>query len=102
MKPKIVVIGSANMDLIVRTAHFPRAGETVLGGNYIQSRGGKGANQAVAAARLGADVTFVARLGKDQIGQAGGSRRKERSIVCHAFVSTGEGPTSGCGGNSSK
>jgi ribokinase len=69
MKPNIVVIGSTNMDMIVRTNHIPQKGETVLGGSFIQSRGGKGANQAVAAARLGADVTFVTCLGKDQFGQ---------------------------------
>jgi ribokinase len=69
MKPKIVVIGSANMDMIVRTARLPKAGETVLGDNFMQSRGGKGANQAVAAARLGAEVTFVARLGRDSFGK---------------------------------
>ncbi len=69
MIPKIVVIGSANTDMIVRTTHIPRAGETVLGDNFIQSRGGKGANQAITAARLGAKVTFVARLGKDRFGQ---------------------------------
>jgi ribokinase len=68
MKPKIVVIGSANVDMIVRTERIPKMGETVLGGNFLQSRGGKGANQAVAAARLGAEVTFVARLGKDHLG----------------------------------
>jgi ribokinase len=70
MKPKIVVIGSANMDLVVTAHHLPRAGETVLGKEYFQSGGGKGANQAMAAARLGADVTFIARLGKDHFGQA--------------------------------
>jgi ribokinase len=69
MKPKIVVIGSANMDMIVRTACIPKPGETVLGNDFIQSMGGKGANQAIAATRLGADVTFVARLGKDHFGQ---------------------------------
>jgi ribokinase len=69
MKPKIVVIGSANTDMIVRTVRLPKHGETVLGDNFIQARGGKGANQAVAAARLGADVTFVARLGRDHFGQ---------------------------------
>jgi ribokinase len=68
MKPKIVVIGSANMDMIVRTARIPKPGETVRGDDFVQSMGGKGANQAVAAARLGADVTFVARLGKDYFG----------------------------------
>lgn len=70
MKPKIVVIGSANTDLVVQVAQFPTPGETVLGGDFIVAQGGKGANQAVAAARLGADVTFVARLGYDQFGDA--------------------------------
>jgi len=50
MKPQIVVIGSANTDMIVKTTQIPRVGETVLGENFIQSMGGKGANQAVAAA----------------------------------------------------
>ncbi|MGB8214249.1 MAG: ribokinase [Anaerolineales bacterium] len=69
MKPKIVVIGSANTDMIVTTNKIPTAGETILGDRLMQSLGGKGANQAVAAARLGADVTFIARLGKDHFGQ---------------------------------
>jgi ribokinase len=68
MKPKIVVVGSANTDMVVRVHHLPKPGETVLGGDFIKSMGGKGANQAVAAARLGADVTLVARLGRDALG----------------------------------
>jgi ribokinase len=67
-RPKIVVIGSANTDMVVRADHLPTPGETVLGGKFIMAAGGKGANQAVAAARLGADVTFVARLGRDVFG----------------------------------
>jgi len=70
MKPKIVVVGSANTDMVIQVHHLPEPGETVLGGNYIQSQGGKGANQAVAASRLGADVTFIARLGRDAFGDA--------------------------------
>jgi ribokinase len=70
MKPKIVVVGSANTDMVVQVHHLPDPGETILGGNYVQSLGGKGANQAVAAARLGAEVTFIARLGKDAFGDA--------------------------------
>jgi ribokinase len=70
MKPKIVVVGSVNTDMVVQVRHLPEPGETVLGGEYIQSLGGKGANQAVAAARLGAEVTFVARLGRDIFGDA--------------------------------
>jgi ribokinase len=68
MIPRIVVVGSANTDMVVQVGHLPQPGETVLGGDYIQSLGGKGANQAVAAARLGAEVTFVARLGQDAFG----------------------------------
>jgi ribokinase len=67
-RPKIVVVGSANTDMVVRTEHLPLPGETVLGGKFIMTAGGKGANQAVAAARLGAEVTFVARLGRDVFG----------------------------------
>jgi ribokinase len=80
MKPKIVVIGSANMDMIVRTAHIPKPGETVLGNDFLQSLGGKGANQAVAAARLGADVTLVARLGQDSFGEAAVAAFKAEGI----------------------
>ncbi len=65
----IIVIGSANTDLIVRAARLPAAGETVLGGDLATAAGGKGANQAVAAARLGAPVAFVGRIGQDMFGQ---------------------------------
>ncbi len=68
-KPKIVVVGSANTDLVVQVNQFPKPGETILGHNFFQAHGGKGANQAVAAARLEADVTLVTRLGRDTFGQ---------------------------------
>jgi ribokinase len=55
------VIGSINTDMVVRTAKLPRPGETVLGGDFVTTAGGKGANQAVAAARLGGHVSLVAR-----------------------------------------
>ena len=67
--PRIVVVGSSNTDMVVKTAKIPTAGETVLGENLIVAAGGKGANQAVAVARLGADVTLVARVGKDPFGR---------------------------------
>ena len=67
-QPRIVVVGSANTDMVVRVARIPGPGETVIGGELIVAAGGKGANQAVAAARLGAQVTFVARLGTDVFG----------------------------------
>jgi ribokinase len=68
MRPKLVIVGSSNTDMVVRAEHLPLPGETVLGEKFIMTAGGKGANQAVAAARLGADVTFVARLGRDMFG----------------------------------
>ena len=68
MRPKIVVVGSSNTDMVVRSEHLPARGETVLGQKFIMTAGGKGANQAVAAARLGAEVVFVARLGRDLFG----------------------------------
>lgn len=65
---RIVVVGSANVDLVVRTPHIPRPGETVLGRDFVMALGGKGANQAVGAARLGAEVTFLACVGTDTFG----------------------------------
>lgn len=64
----IVVIGSINMDLVVRTPRLPGAGETILGNGFQTVPGGKGANQAVAAARLGGQVYFVGRVGDDDFG----------------------------------
>ena len=66
---KIVVIGSSNMDQTVRTPHIPAKGETVFGGDVQMSFGGKGANQAVAAQRLGGDVCFITKLGTDPNGK---------------------------------
>ena len=64
-KPRIVVVGSSNMDLVVKSERIPAVGETILGGDFMMTPGGKGANQAVAAAKLGAEVYFVAKLGDD-------------------------------------
>ena len=69
-QPKIVVVGTSNVDIVVRTPHIPRPGETVVGSDWIQAAGGKGANQAVAAARLGAQVHLVACIGTDVFGNA--------------------------------
>jgi len=65
---RIVVVGSANVDLVVQAPHIPRPGETVLGRDFVMALGGKGANQAVGVARLGAEVVFLARVGKDSFG----------------------------------
>ena len=68
MKPHIVVLGSSNTDMIIRLDHIPRPGETILGGEFVTAAGGKGANQAVGAARAGGEVTFIARVGHDMFG----------------------------------
>jgi ribokinase len=64
----VLVVGSSNTDMIIRVPRIPRPGETVLGGEFSMAAGGKGANQAVAAARAGGRVTFVARVGDDDFG----------------------------------
>jgi ribokinase len=66
---KIAVIGSSSIDLVVSADKRPQAGETVLGNSFETVPGGKGANQAVAAARLGADVTMIGRVGDDDFGE---------------------------------
>ena len=65
---KIVVIGSSNTDLVIRTPRIPSPGETLIGSDFMINAGGKGANQAVAAARMGGDVCFVACVGDDGFG----------------------------------
>ena len=65
----IGVLGSANMDLVVRTDAFPRPGETVFGDTFVTVPGGKGLNQAVAAARASGDVRFIGAVGTDAYGQ---------------------------------
>ncbi|MGB4209445.1 MAG: PfkB family carbohydrate kinase, partial [Thermovirgaceae bacterium] len=62
----MVVVGSVNMDLVVEAERPPRPGETLLGGRFSMAGGGKGANQAVAAARLGASVAMVGAVGGDR------------------------------------
>ncbi len=69
MGKKIVVVGSSNTDMIIKVPWLPKPGETILGGKFFTAAGGKGANQAVAAARAGGDVTFLARIGDDMFGQ---------------------------------
>lgn len=70
MNARVCVVGSANMDLTFRTARFPQPGETIPGQSLHQGMGGKGANQAVAAARLAADVALIACVGDDDFGNA--------------------------------
>lgn len=84
---KIVVIGSSNTDMVIRSPRMPRPGETVLGGEFMMNPGGKGANQAVAAARLGGDVTFIAKVGDDVFGkQTLENLAKEGIVTDHVGV----------------
>jgi len=64
----ILVIGSSNTDMVIKTEKLPAPGETILGGTFFMNPGGKGANQAVAASRLGGKVTFIAKRGNDLFG----------------------------------
>lgn len=91
---KILVVGSINMDLVVRVPHAPSPGETVLGGDFETFPGGKGANQAVASSRMGGDVTMVGRVGKDDFGdtliqQLVENRIKTTYVVKDAAAATG-------------
>lgn len=69
MSEKILVIGSSNTDMVVKSATLPIPGETILGGEFLMNPGGKGANQAVAAAKLEGDVTFITSVGTDVFGK---------------------------------
>lgn len=89
--PRLVVVGSINMDLIVRAQELPQPGETVIGEDLITTPGGKGANQAVAAARLGARVAMVGRVGDDVFG-----RELIRSLAGEQVDTTGVRTTAGC------
>ena len=83
-KKPIVVVGSSNTDMIIKLARIPRPGETILGGEFVTAAGGKGANQAVAAARAGGRVSFIARVGQDVFGdQAVAGFGKDRIDVEH-------------------
>jgi ribokinase len=84
---KIFVIGSTNTDMVVKTDQLPLPGETKLGGTFFMNAGGKGANQAVAAARLGGQVTLITKVGKDIFGkQAIDGFQKENINTTYVFV----------------
>ena len=90
----IYVIGSINTDMVAMTDHLPTPGETVMGGEFMMTAGGKGANQAVAAARLDGDVTMVGRLGVDIFGDQSVARLEAEKINCD-FISRDSAAASG-------
>ena len=86
-KKRIVVIGSSNTDMVIKSDRLPKPGETILGGSFMMNHGGKGANQAVAAARLGGNVTFVCKIGDDIFGNnALEMFRKEKIDTTHVGI----------------
>lgn len=91
--PKIVVVGSSNTDMVIKMDRLPGPGETIIGGDFIMAAGGKGANQAVAAARLGGDVTFVARVGVDMFGEQAKENFKNEGINTGFIVEGKESPS---------
>ena len=90
---KIVVIGSSNTDMVVKTSHLPIGGETVLGGDFFMNAGGKGANQAVASARYGNKVVFVAKTGDDLFGRQVREALKEDNIITDYVFTDEEHPS---------
>lgn len=91
--PKIVVIGSFNVDLITYVERMPKPGETVTDGEFQTMPGGKGSNQAVGVARLGADVTFIGCVGKDGFAQIGFNLWQNEGINTQYVIQTDEAAT---------
>lgn len=91
--PHLVVLGSSNTDLVIECARVPRPGETLLGGKFTQQAGGKGANQAVAAARAGARVAFIGRHGADDFGRTAKAGLRREGIDVSHFRATSEAPS---------
>ena len=93
MSERIVVIGSCNTDMVINTERLPRPGETIIGGSFFMNAGGKGANQAVAAARLGGDVCFVAKVGNDHFGSHAIEQYKAEGIDVQQISIDSEQPS---------
>jgi ribokinase len=91
--PTIAVVGSSNMDLVVKSERIPVTGETILGGDFIMVPGGKGANQAVAAAKLGARVFFIAKLGDDIFGSQSLNNFEKEGVNIKYVLQTKDAPS---------
>jgi len=86
-KPIITVVGSSNTDMVIKADHLPVPGETILGGTFFMNPGGKGANQAVAAARLGGNISFICKTGNDIFGRQSLQLFKEEGINTSYLIS---------------
>lgn len=91
---KIIVIGSSNVDMVVKISHLPAPGETILGGEFLMNQGGKGANQAVAVERLGGNLIFMAKLGDDILGRQSVAYFKKEGIDTR-YITLNENSASG-------
>ena len=89
----ILVVGSSNTDMVVKTNHLPRPGETVLGGTFFMNPGGKGANQAVAVVRLGGQVSFICKTGSDIFGHQSQQLFEEEGIDTSYIFSDPKNPS---------
>src|SRR5260370_34746957 len=92
-QPRIAVVGSINVDMVVKASRLPAAGETVAGGQFVMAADGKGANQAVAAARLGAQVTLIAKVGQDLFGDETIANYRREGIEVDAILRESDCPT---------
>lgn len=92
-QPRIVVVGSSNTDVAVKVDRLPKRGETVSDGHFLMNPGGKGANQAVAAARLGGRVTLVARVGQDVFGKDAAENFRKEGVETRFIVRDKEKPS---------
>ena len=89
----INVVGSTNTDMVIKTEHLPVPGETILGGKFFMNPGGKGANQAVAATRLGGKVTFISKTGNDIFGKQAVHNFKNEGINTNFMVTDPTNPS---------
>lgn len=92
-KNTIMVVGSSNTDMVIKTSKFPSPGETILGGQFLMTQGGKGANQAVAAKRLGGTVSFLGKIGNDIFGQQAKKLMHDEGIDVNKIVVDTQSPS---------
>lgn len=91
--PSIIVVGSSNTDMVIKSKKLPAPGETILGGTFLMNPGGKGANQAVAAARLGGIVTFVTKTGNDMFGSGAKVLFEKENINTRYIIKDQDNPS---------
>ena len=93
IKDQIIVVGSINTDMVVGAKKLPKPGETLIGHKFFMNPGGKGGNQAVAAARLGGEVSMVANLGVDFFGDSAIAKLTDEGIDCEGISRDNDSPS---------